>query len=245
VTSPGVSVTPIPYDSVNATLQVSVSAAVAPTVYNLWLIDARFVDHARRVRVNVVSTAQSTAGAVDAFTAAGLIHPGVAGALTAKLNAAQSRIDASQTQPAVNTLAAFIKQVDAQSGKQIATSGTHDGVEFNPAAVLIAQARSVIAYLTIDGSAAPLMGYVVSSTRSAIHGATVAIFDASNTAVATATTDATGFYFLPTTDAWSAGSTYVAKVIGLPAGFTTATPAWQAFTWEGGAGMLENFVLNK
>jgi uncharacterized delta-60 repeat protein len=241
--SPGVNVTPIPYASVNATLQVSVSAAVAPAQFNLWLIDTDFVDHARRVRVNVVSTAQSTASAVATFTDAGLIHSGVAGALTAKLDAAQAHIDASRTQPAVNTLSAFINQVEAQSGKHIATSATLGGVTFNPAAVLIAQARGVIASLQSEGSAAPLLGYVVDSTQSAVRGATVAILDATNAVVATAVTDATGFYFFSATNAWSIGSTYVARVSGLPSGFTTATPSSQAFTWEGGAGQLESFVL--
>ena len=241
--SPGVSVTPVPYGSVNATLGVSVSAAVVPATFNLWLIDTDFVDHAKRVRVIVVSTAQSTASAVTTFTNAGLIHSGVAGALTAKLDAAQAHIAASQTQPAVNTLTAFINQVQAQSGKHIATSATLDGVAFNPAAVLIAHARSAIASLASEGSAAPLMGYVVDSTQSPVRGATVAILDATNAAVATAVTDATGFYFFPATNAWSIGSTYVARVTGLPAGFAAVTPSSQTFAWEGAAGQLEDFVV--
>ena len=243
VAAPGVSVTPVPYESVSATLQVNISAAVAPTTFNLWLIDTAFVDHATRVRVNVVSTAQSTAGAVATFTDAALIQSGVAGALTAKLDAAQAHIAASQTLPAVNTLSAFINQVEAQSGKQIATSATLDGVTFNPAAVLIAQARGVIAYLATEGSAAPLMGYVINAAQSAVRAATVAIVDSSNAVVATAVTDATGFYFFAATNEWRLGSTYVAKVTGLPAGFTTATPSAQTFAWEGTAGLLDHFVL--
>jgi hypothetical protein len=61
--------------------------------------------------------------------------------------------------------------------------------------------------------------------------------------VAKASTDITGFYFLATTGVLTPGA-YTISVSGIPAGFTSATPPNQAFTWQGTAIVMSNVVLN-
>ena len=89
------------------------------------------------------------------------------------------------------------------------------------------------------------VGFVDPATRhvSDLTITPVAILDATNAAVATAVTDATGFYFFPAPNAWSIGSTSAARVAGLPAGVTAVTPLSQTFAWEGAAGQLADFVV--
>ncbi len=74
-------------------------------------------------------------------------------------------------------------------------------------------------------------------------GAIGSIFDSSNNIVASAMTDVTGFYFVATTNVLTTGSPYTAAVTGLPAGYTSSTPAQAPFTWQGAVTTI-NFVLN-
>jgi len=91
-------------------------------------------------------------------------NAGIANALTAKLAAAQSAITAGNLTTAINILSAFIDQVQAQSAKHILASCTMAGVTFDPAAVLTADARSIIASLAVTATASPITGSVVTAT---------------------------------------------------------------------------------
>jgi hypothetical protein len=180
---------------------------------------------------------------VGQLLAAGCIdNAGIANALTAKLAAAQSAITAGNLKTAINILSAFIHQVQAQSGKHILASCTLAGVTFDPAAVLIADARSIIDSLTMTATPNPITGSVVTATSSGISGATVSLVDSSGKTLAIATTDVTGFYFFPTTGLLSTSGTYSISVTGLPAGFTSSSAA-QIFTWTGSPVSLSLFTL--
>jgi hypothetical protein len=50
-------------------------------------------------------------------------------------------------------------------------------------------------------------------------------------------------YYFPTTGVLSSGFNYTIAVTGLPSGFTTSTPASQAFPWQGTA-LAFGFALN-
>jgi hypothetical protein len=91
----------------------------------------------------------------------------------------------------------------------------------------------------------PITGYVVDGNGAGVAGAVVSVLDAGGNVVATATTDITGFYFFAAMSVLTPGSSYSVSVTGLPAGFTTSTPAMSpAFLWSGTGMTIGNFVLN-
>jgi hypothetical protein len=194
--------------------------------------------------VTVTADSSSITNVIGNLLSAGCIdNAGIANALISKLSAAQAAISAGDIQTAINILTALKSQLQAQSGKHIATSCTIGGVTFNPVTVLLIDVQSLIDSLKVGITPNPVTGYVVNSSGLGLSGATVSIMSAGNT-VATATTDITGFYFFPTTGVLSPGSTYTVAVVALPAGFTTSTPAFQTFLWGGTAIMLSNFLLS-
>lgn len=193
----------------------------------------------------VPTTPAELSTVVGQLQAAGCIdNSGIANALIAKLSAAQSTITAGDIKTATNILTAFIQQVSAQSGKHILTSCTVAGVTINPAAVLIADAQSLIDGLTVSATSNPITGSVATSAGSAVAGATLSLVNSSGTTLATATTDITGFYYFATTGLLTSGATYSVSVTGLPTGFATASPVVQTLTWSGGAVTLSNFTLS-
>jgi hypothetical protein len=196
--------------------------------------------------VTVVASPAGISSVVGQLLAAGCIdNAGIANALTAKLAAAQSAINAGNLKTAINILSAFIDQVQAQSAKHILASCTLAGVTFNPAAVLIADARSIIESLAVTATPNVITGSVVTATGSGISGATLSLVDrVSGKTLATATTDVTGFYFFPTTGLLSAGGTYSVSVTGFPAGFTSSSLAAQTFIWAGSPISFGNFTIS-
>ena len=76
------------------------------------------------------------------------------------------------------------------------------------------------------------MGLVVSSSKMAIHGATVNLLTSSKTVVANAATDSMGFYYFAGTNRLMSGVNYTVNV-SLPKGYKSSTPASQTFTWRG------------
>jgi HYR domain len=209
---------------------------------------------------NVVATACGDLGETSAVTqasasdlstlvgqllAAGCIdNAGIANALTAKLAAAQNAINAGNLKTAINILSAFIDQVRAQSAKHILASCTLAGVTIAPAAVLIADARTIIDSLAVSATANPITGSVVTATGSGISGATLSLVDSGGKTLATATTDVTGFYFFPTTGLLSTNGTYSVSETGLPVGFTSSLPAVQTFIWTGSPISFSNFTIS-
>lgn len=240
------SVTPSSGGSASSALVVS--PFVAPGTYSLTITGTSgAVSHATNASVTVIATASSLSNVINQLLGAGCIdNSGIATALLAKLTAAQSDIAAGSLSTAINTLKAFINQVNAQSGKHIATSCTIGSVTFNPVTVLIADAQGLINSLTVAIVPDPITGSVVNSSNAPVAGITISLFTGSTgtgTALATASTDTTGFFYFATTGVLTSAETYSIAVTGFPAGYTTSSPS-QTFTWAGSGINLSNFTVS-
>jgi hypothetical protein len=75
------------------------------------------------------------------------------------------------------------------------------------------------------------------------RGLPVNILNSKNATVATATTDATGFYYYAATGGLSSGSSYTVKVT-VPKATRNSTPSSQSFAWKAVGVTRNNFVLN-
>jgi hypothetical protein len=234
------SVTPTPGGTATSQLSVTVNPSIAAGTYTFTVTGtANDISHTAAVTLTVQPTTDSIGGVITTITGAGCIdNSGISNALKSKLAQAQADIASGQIQNAINTLTALLSQLFAQSGKHISGTCTVNGVTFNSSAVLIADVQSLLAILKTNGLVNPLLGYVVDTTGKGVSGATVGISDASNTVVATLTTDATGFYFLAQTDILTAGASYTAKPT------VATTPSSQNFQWQGAMTTLSNFVTN-
>jgi hypothetical protein len=188
---------------------------------------------------------------------------GIANALSSKLSAAQAALGKGQIQTAINVLAAFNNQIQAQAGKHITASCTTEfplivqgtattngeirfastNVIFSPATVLTSNVLGLITSLKASvATTDPITGFVVNSSGAGVQGATVQLLDSLSNPVATAVgTDATGFYYFASTGSLTKGAIYTVQVTTLPAPYTTSTPA-QTFTW-GGKGLAFNFTV--
>jgi hypothetical protein len=236
------SVTPSGGNSASSVLNVILPSFIVPTNFALTVTGTSgSLSHSTTANVTVTATPSSTTNLIGDLLNAGCIdNAGIANALTSKLSAAQA---AANVQTAINTLTALKNQIQAQAGKHIATSCVIAGAAFNPVAALLLDVQGLIDGLRVSLIPDPITGYVVNSLGVGVPGATVSILNAAGNAVATATTDITGFYFLATTGVLTPGA-YSIAVSGIPAGFASSTPANQAFTWQGTAMALSNFVLN-
>lgn len=236
-------VTPSGGNPVSSILNVSISPALAPTNFTLTVTGTSgTLTHSATADVTVTATTSSIGNLIGGLVGAGCLD-NISNALTSKLSAAQG---AASTQTAINILTALKNQINAQAGKHIATACTIGGVAFNPVTVLLLDVQGVIDSLRVSAIPDPITGYVVDMNGVGVPGATVSILDAStNMPVATATTDITGFYFFATMSVLNQGSNYTVAVTGLPAGFTSSTPAASpAFPWLGTGMTIGDFVLN-
>ncbi len=142
------SVTPAAGGSASSSLNITVGPAVTANTYNLTVTgSAPAVTHTAQASVKVVPSADGTSGVVGTLQAAGCIDNGSSIALTSKLNAAQADIAKGNNKAAVNDLNSALNQINAQAGRQIATTCTVNGVTFNPVAVLIADIQALLATL--------------------------------------------------------------------------------------------------
>jgi hypothetical protein len=206
------------------------------------------VDNAatKSVTFSIIVTPDSLEQDVNILLAFGCIdNGGIANSLVSKIEAAKSRIAAGDTHSAINTLAALLNQLQAQAGKHISTGCTdpNTNTQFNPAQLLITDLQALLANLKTAGVVNPILGYVLTATDG-VGGAVVSLLDASNVVVATANTDATGFYFFAQTNALVTGASYTVRVSTIPKPNTTSTPASQTFTWSATQVSLGNFQLN-
>jgi hypothetical protein len=146
-------------------------------------------------------------------------------------------------QGAANVLGAFQYEVQAQIGHHIVTSCTDavTGERFSAGDALIADAQSLQSPLGTRVKAAPIVGSVASTTDADATGRMVNL-RSGKTVIATATTDAVGFYYLDTASL-VIGARYSVDVT-IPKGYKTSSPASLTFTWTGSAQRLVDFVLN-
>ena len=106
---------------------------------------------------------------------------------------------------------------------------------------LIADAQSLQATLGTQVKVDPIVGSVMSASNPGISGLTVNLLSAKKV-IATATTDAVGFYYLDG-GALTPTANYTVNLT-LPKGYKASTPASQTFTWSASPVKLDNFVLN-
>lgn len=241
------SVTPPSGSSATSILTVSIGPSVTPTTFILTVTGTSgALTHSTQVSVTVTATATAIAAMIATLVNASAVdNSGISNALSNKLSAAQSAINAGDIKTAINTLTALKNQINAQAGKHIATSSSIGGVTFNPAGVLSTDVQALIDSLKVGLIPDPITGYVVDANGVGVPGTVVSILDTGGNVVATATSDITGFYFFATISVLTQGSNYAISVTGLPAGFTTSTPAMSpAFMWSGAGMTIGNFVLN-
>ncbi len=230
------SVAPPSDGSKSSNLTVRLSPFVTPTAFTVTVTGtAGSLSHSSPVSITVIVSSSGISAVVGQLLAAGCIdNAGSATAIAAKLSASQTAISAGNIKTAINILTAFINQVRAQSGKHVLSACTVGGVTFEPAAVLIGNARSLINSLAVGATPNPITGSVLTSAGSGVSGATLTLQDSAGATLATATTDITGFYFFATTGLLTPGGTYKVTFT-VPPSFTDAGPASQTFTWPGGA----------
>ncbi len=236
-------VTPSGGNSASSVLNVSVPSFIVPTSFALTVTGTSgSLNHSTTDNITVTATTSSTSNFIGDLLNAGCIdNVGIGNALTSKLSAAQA---AGNTQTAINILTALKNQIQAQAGKHIATSCAIAGVAFNPVSALLLDVQGLLDALGVSLTPNPITGYVVNANGVGVAGATVSILNSGGSTVAVATTDVTGFYFLATTGVLTPGANYTVGVTGFPMGFAISTPTNQAFTWQGTAIALSNFVLN-
>ena len=238
-------VTPPSNGSANSTMNVRLEPSVTAGTYTVNATGTSgSLTHSTSVTVNVVTSLPAMMNVVNTDQSLGCIdNSGIAGALNAKLSAAQSALSAGQTQTEVNTLQALLNQLYAQAGKHIKTTCVDgSGTTFNPDATLIADVGNLIA-----GAGAapknPITGNVLNSNAIGASGITVNLLNAKNSLVVTATTDAVGFYYFASTSSLTTGGNYTVKVT-VPKTYRNSSPSSQGFSWKSAAVSLNNFVLN-
>jgi hypothetical protein len=200
--------------------------------------------HTVPLNVTIVATAAAIMNVIGQEQALGCIdQSGIGQALSAKMNAYQSLASGGHVQGAVNVLSAFQYEVLGQIGHHIVTSCTDSvtGTAFSPGDTLIADAQSLQATLATPLKGAPIVGSVVSTSDAGAAGRTVNLLSGKSV-VATASTDAVGFYYLDTT-ALKVGAQYSVTAT-IPKGYKASSPASQTFTWTGKALQLATFTLN-
>ncbi len=236
-------VTPPGGGSAVSTLTVNLGPSITPTTFSAAASGTYgTLTRSAAVGVTVVATAASVTNVVNQILTSGCINnSGVANAFNVKLAAAQSAITAGKPQLAVNILYALLYQLQAQSGNHLATSCTISGVTFNSAAALMTDVQTMIAGLNLAPN--PILGYVVNGAGVGVGGATISILKG-GTAIASATTDATGFYYFANAAMFSAGSAYTAKPMVLPSLYKSTSPAYQNFSWQGAILALNVFTAN-
>jgi hypothetical protein len=155
-------VTPPPFGTVTASLDISAGAGVTPGRY-VFVVSPQpdSPDHPHSVSFTIVvnTSASAVTDVIAALQAAGAIdNSGIANALATKLADAQNAADAGDTKRAVNTLGALLNQIHAQAGKHIASTATIDGVTFAPPDVLLADVRDLLAQFRTTSVQNPIQG---------------------------------------------------------------------------------------
>jgi hypothetical protein len=239
------SVTPAAGQSATSQMTVSLAPYALPGSYNFDVTGSGGGrQHTRSVSLTIAATAAGVTNVINTLLGLGCIdNAGVGSAFTTKLAQAQAAINAGDTKTAINILSALLQQLRAQAGKHLKTTCTSNGQTFDPSTVLITQVQSLLASLGVTFKANPLIGNVFGTGGAEVRGAVVTLLKASK-AVATAETDATGFYFFAKTSDLVSNAGYSIKVSRLPKPYKNSTPATQTFIWTGSAVAFKPFVIN-
>ncbi|HEU5432500.1 MAG TPA: choice-of-anchor Q domain-containing protein, partial [Thermomicrobiales bacterium] len=242
-------VTPVAGTAAVSTLTIAVGPSAVPQSFTETITGnstglSGALSHSAQVNVTFVITPDALVKIINQDLALGCIgSAGFAQSLIAKVKTYQTLAGAGHVQGATNVLAAFQYEVQAQIGHQIVSSCTDPvgGNAFSPGQVLLADAQALQAMLGTAVKAAPIVGFVVSTNDAGTAGRTVNLMSGKS-ALATASTDAVGFYYFDTT-ALKAGAQYSATAT-IPKGYKASSPASQTFTWSGAFVNLAAFILN-
>jgi uncharacterized delta-60 repeat protein len=242
-----IQLTPPAFGTVTTQLSVTAGASVTPGAYT-FIVSSQpdSPDHPHSVSFTIVVNASPSAltDVITAFRAAGAIDSDtVATSLKSLTDAAQTAASAGDINTATTKLAGVLVQVELQRGKHITTNATVGGVPINPVAVLLADGRNAVAGVQVGSPQNPIVGYVTNPSGQAAASATVTLFDGSNQAVASATTDVTGLYRITNTGGLTRNAIYTAKVTTFPHVYTGTTPDAQTVTWQSAGVSLVPFVL--
>ena len=241
--------TPVVGTSATSTLRIAVGPSVIPQSFTETVTGnstglSGALSHSAQVNVTFVITAEALVKIINQDLALGCIDAsGIGQSLIAKVNTFQMLASGGHVHGAANVLAAFEYEVQAQIGHHIVSSCTDPvtSTAFSPGATLLADAQALQATLGAPVKAAPIVGTVTSTSDSGIAGRIVNLLSG-KTVIATASTDAVGFYYFDT-DSLTLGAQYSVTVT-IPKGYKTSLPASQAITWSGGPVKLADFVLN-
>jgi hypothetical protein len=242
-------IAPVPGTPASSIFTLTVGASARPQTFSETLkgsstgLSGALV-HSAPLNVTIVATAAALVNVIGQEQALGCIdQSGIVQSLTSKMNTYQLLSTGGHVQGAANVLGAFQYEVRGQIGHHIVTSCTDSltGTAFSPGDTLIADAQSLQATLATPVKGTPIVGSVVSTGDAGTAGRTVNLLSGKSV-VATATTDAIGFYYFDTT-ALKAGAQYSASVT-IPKGYKASSPASQSFTWTGKPLQLATFTLN-
>jgi hypothetical protein len=200
--------------------------------------------HAANVTVTVVATPAGVVNVINQDQSLGCIDKsGIVQSLLAKVNAYQTLASGGHLQGAANVLGAVQYEVRAQIGRHIVTSCTDPvgGNAFSAGDTLIADVQSLQSTLGTQVKAAPIVGSVASTNAAGPAGRTVNLMSG-KTVIATASTDAVGFYYFDSANL-TPGAQYSVTVT-IPKGYKASLPASQTFTWTANPVQLAEFVLN-
>jgi hypothetical protein len=242
-------VKPVAGTPVTSTLTIAVGPSAIPQSFTETITGqstglSGALSHPAQLSVTFVITADALVKIINQEQALGCIDKsGIAQSLIAKIGAYQTLAAGGHVQGAANVLAAFQYEVQSQIGRHIVTSCTDPvgGNAFSPGQALIADAQSLQAMLGTAVKAAPIVGFVNSTNDAGTTGRMVNLLSGKSV-IATASTDAVGFYYLDTT-ALQMGAQYGVSVT-IPKGYKASSPAVQTFTWTGKALQLATFTLN-
>jgi hypothetical protein len=200
--------------------------------------------HSAALNVTLVATSAAIVSVINQDQSLGCIDAsGIGSSLIAKINAYQTLASGGHLQGAANVLGAVQYEVRAQIGRHIVTSCTDPvgGNAFSAGDTLIADVQSLQSTLGTQVKAAPIVGSVASTNAAGPAGRTVNLMSG-KTVIATASTDAVGFYYFDSANL-TPGAQYSVTVT-IPKGYKASLPASQTFTWTANPVQLAEFVLN-
>jgi uncharacterized repeat protein (TIGR02543 family) len=224
----------------NSQLRVTLGPTVLPGTYSFNVLGtAGTLSHTALVSVTVIASPDGVAQVIGTLTGLGCIDSGgISNAFVVKLRLAQSALNAGDVQTAVNILSALLNQLQAQAGKHVISCPDGAGGTIAGAQVLIDQVRALLASLGAGLRPDPVVGSLVQE----ITGVTITIATGAKTIVASAATDAAGFYYFAKTSAFKVGTEYTVSVT-LPKGYKASIPSTQKFIWRAEQTALAPFLL--
>lgn len=167
---------------------------------------------------------------------------GIANSLIVKISAVKDLIAKGQIQTAINVLAAFVNEVQAQSGIHVVSGCSVVGHTVNAGQLLIGDAQYLQGTLSGQLKPDPIVGYITAG-GAPVAGVSVNLMNSAKSITATTTTDSSGFYYFADVSMLATGTGYTLAVV-LPKGYKSSTPASQAFTWSAATVKAATFGLN-